>query len=332
VDDKLRTGPGVRYGPSRAHDAATDFVIRVRNASLRSRVDAVTAEVVEELRADGVRPLLLKGPAITSLLYEADSHRAYVDTDLLVGPSEYASAESCLLRIGFRELLADLDVAGSTVAGPTWRRAGGDPAVDLHWTFAGLGAAPSEVWDSLSESTRVLRVAGVEVEAPGAAACALIVALHAAHHGLTLDHPLEDLARALDLLDQETWAAAARLAERLSATEAFTSGVTLHPTGRRLAADTSLPTHLPRELILRRGDPPPGAVTLEVLASTEGVLAKLRLVVRKVVPSRRFMRTWFPQATRGRRWLPAGYLWRPVWLLLRTWPAIRARRRAGTTW
>jgi putative nucleotidyltransferase-like protein len=313
-------------------EAATDFVLRARRANLRSRVDAATAEVVRELRADGVRPLLLKGPAIASLLYEADSRRTYWDTDLLVGPSEYAAAERCLSRIGFRETLADSDIAGSVVAGHTWRRAGGDPAVDLHWTFAGVGATPSEVWDSLSESTRVLRVAGVDVEAPGVAACALIVALHAAHHGLAVAHPLEDLARALDLLDRETWAAAARLAERLGATDAFTSGVTLHPTGRRLAADISLPTRLSRELVLRRGSPPPGAVTLEVLASTEGALAKLRLMARKVVPSRRFMRTWFPRATRSRRWLAAGYLWRPVWLLLRAWPAISARRRAGRTW
>jgi Uncharacterised nucleotidyltransferase len=313
------------------HDAATDFVVRARSANLRARVDPVTAEVVRELRADGVRPLLLKGPAITSLLYEADSRRSYVDTDLLVGPSEHAAAEDCLSRLGFRLTLADSDVAGSRVAGDTWRRAGGDSAVDLHCTFNGVGATPSEVWESLSESTRVLRIAGVDVEAPGAAACALIVALHAAHHGLAVDHPLEDLARALDLLDQETWVAAARLAERIAATDAFTSGVTLHPAGRRLAADLSLPTHLSRELVLRRGNPPPGAVTLEVLASTEGALAKLQLVARKVVPSRRFMRTWFPRATRGRWWLAAGYLWRPVWLLLRAWPAILARRRAGRT-
>ena len=313
-------------------DVATEFVARVRRAKLRSRVDAATAEVVRELRADGVRPLLLKGPAIASLLYEADSQRIYWDTDLLVGPSEYAAAEHCLARIGFREMLADSDVPGLVVAGHAWRRAGGVPAVDLHWTFAGAGAAPSEVWDSLSESTRVLRVAGVDVEAPSVAACALIVALHAAHHGLAVAHPLEDLARALDLLDQETWAAAARLAERLGATDAFTSGVTLHPTGRRLAADMSLPTRLSRELVLMRGSPPPGAVTLEVLVSTEGALAKLRLVARKVVPSRRFVRAWFPRATRGRRWLAAGYLWRPVWLLLRAWPAISARRRAGRTW
>jgi hypothetical protein len=313
-------------------DAAIEFVVRVRRANLRSWVDAATAEVVRELRADGVRPLLLKGPAITSLLYEADSQRTYGDTDLLVGPSEYAAAEQCLSRIGFRETLTDSDVPGSRVAGHTWRREGRNAAVDLHWTVAGAGAAPSEVWDSLTESTRVLQVAGVDVEAPSVVACALIVALHAAHHGLAVAHPLEDLARALDLLDRGTWVAAARLAERIAATDAFTSGVTLNPTGRRLAADISLPTHLSRELALRRGNPPPGAVTFEVLASTEGALAKLRLVARKVVPSRRFVRTWFPRATRGHRWLAAGYLWRPVWLLLRAWPAISARRRAGRTW
>jgi hypothetical protein len=310
------------------HDAAAEFVVRVRSARMRSRVDAVTAEVVRELRANGVRPLLLKGPAIASLLYGEGSQRAYLDADLLVGPRDHAAAERCLSRIRFRQTLSDSDVPGSDVAGATWRRSGREPAVDLHWSIDEVGAAPGEVWDALSQSTRVIEVAGVEVEVPCVPACALIVALHAAHHGLTVDHPLADLARALERLDTETWAAAARLAERLAAIAAFTSGVTLNPAGIRLAAELSLPARLPPVLALKRADPPPGTVTLEVLASTAGFRPKLRLAARKLVPSRRFMRFWFPRAGRGPGWLALGYLWRPVWLVLRAQPALRAWRRA----
>jgi hypothetical protein len=299
----------------------------MRSASIRSRVDAVTAEVVRELRSDGVRPLLLRGPSIAAWLYDEDSQRVYVDSDLLVGPSQFPAAERCLARLGFRQTLYGSDLPGSELAGHPWKRGGGE-AIDLHWTLAGAGASPSELWASFSAETDVLRVDGEEVDVPGAPARALIVALHAAHHGTAVGRPLEDLARACETLDASTWRAAAHLAERLEATDPFTAGLVLHPAGRKLAARLGLPGRLPVQVALRAGDPPPGAVTLEVLASARGLRSKLAIAGRKLVPSRRFMRTWYPRCALGGRWMLAGYLWRPVWLLLRAWPALRAWRRA----
>src|SRR5581483_9207244 len=164
----------------------------------------------------------------------------------------------CLSRIGFRQLLAASDVPGSDVPGHPWIRGADGASVDLHWTLPGVGAAPATVWEALSGSIRTITVAHVDVDAPSIPACALIVALHAAHHGRTADRPLADLARALERLDTETWTAAARLAERLDATAAFTGGLMLDPAGRRLATELRLPTDLPRELRLRAGDPPAG--------------------------------------------------------------------------
>ena len=278
------------------HDQATEFVLRKRAARMRSRVDAVSAEVIRELREHTVRPLLLKGPAITSLLYPADSTRSYQD-----------------------------DVPGSEVAGHPWQR--GSDVVDLHWTLAEVGVGPEQVWQALQDGRGILRVNGVEVDIPGVAARALIVALHAAHHGTAVDYPLEDLARAVDQLDQATWAAAAELAERLRATDTFTSGLTLHPAGERLAGDLGLPTDLPTVLRLKRGAPPPGAVTMEVLSSTRGAKSRLRLAARKIVPKRRFMRNWFPRSRDSNFWLAVGYLWRPLWLSLAAGPAFLAWRR-----
>jgi hypothetical protein len=307
-------------------DAASGFALRTRNANIRSRVDAWTAEVVRELRADRVRAVLLKGPVLSSLLYGEDGRRVYVDSDLLVGTAEYAPAERCLRRIGFRQLLAASDVPGSDVAGHPWIRSTDAAAVDLHWTLPGVRADPAAVWEALSGSTRAITVAGLDVEAPSVAACALIVALHCAHHGRTADRPLEDLTRALERLDSETWAAAARLAERFQATPAFTGGLMLDPAGERLARDLRLPTQLPLGLRLKAGNPPAGAVSLHVLASTSGARAKARLVARKAVPTRRFMRVWFPRSALGARWMLAGYLWRLVWLALRAGPALLAWR------
>jgi hypothetical protein len=247
----------------------------------------------------------------------------YVDSDLLVAPSEYARAEHCMTRLGFRQLLADSDVPGSQVAGHPWCRADG-ASVDLHWTIAGVRAAPGAVWSVLSEATRTVRVGGVDVQAPSIPMCAVIVALHAAHHGRAVYKPLEDLGRAVDRLDPGTWAAAAHLAARLGATDAFTSGLMLHPAGRRLATELSLPTHLPLELRLKAADPPPGAVTLHVLASTSGLRPRMWLVARKLVPTRRFMRVWFPRSALGGSWMVAGYFWRPAWVTLKAGPALLA--------
>jgi hypothetical protein len=309
-------------------DAAAEFVRRVRAARLTARVDAVTAEVVGALDAAGVRPLLLKGPVHASLLYGEDEARSYIDADLLVAPHQLGAAERCLARLGFAQALGDADVPGSEVAGDTWRRPGGDPAVDLHRTLPGVRASPADLWAAVSDATRWTRVGGRDVEIPSVPACALVVALHAAHHGTTVAHPLEDLRRAVDLLDRETWAAAARLAARVDALDELAGGLTLDADGAHLARELSLPSRLPLELELRRGSPPPGVTALEALASTPGVAARLRLVARKIVPSRRFMHYWFPRARRGRGWLVLGYLWRPAWLAWRAGPALAAWLRA----
>ena len=298
----------------------------MRAARMRSRVDAVSAEVLRELRAHGVRPLLLKGPAITSLLYPAGSTRSYQDVDLLVGPPEYETAERCLARLGFTKLLDDSDVPAFVVAGHPWRGPGGD-VVDLHWTLSEVGADPAEVWDALMDRKRILRVDGVEVDAVDAVGCALIVALHAAHHGTAVHNPVEDLGRAVDRFERPTWAAAAELADRLGATDTFTAGLTVNPAGERLAGDLGLPANLPALLRLKRGAPPIGAVSLEVLATTSGARARFRMAARTVVPTRRFMRTWFPRSRRGNSWLAVGYLWRPLWLVFAAGPAFRAWRR-----
>src|SRR5205807_311989 len=90
----------------------------------------------------------------------------------------------------------------------------------------------------------------------------------------------------------------------------------------------ALPVQQSTELLLQITHPARGALVLEHLASAPGTLAKLSLIARKFVPTRRFMRIWFPRAYRGRAWLLAGYLWRPVWLLLKSGPALIAWRRA----
>jgi hypothetical protein len=291
-------------------------------------VDARTAEVVRELRASGVRAILLKGPTITSWLYGESSQRAYVDTDLLVAEGQLAAAESCLSRLGFTKTEDYVESPAWRQAAVLWIRGSDGAAVDLHRSFDGVGVAPAKVWEALSASTEVMRLAGAEVEVLAPAARAFQIALHAAHHGTTVPKPLDDLGRALEVVDTETWRQAASLAERLGAFGPFATGLRLHPAGRHVAAELAPPAEQAVEVALHPSASPRGALALERLASTPGIHPKLRFVAREIVPTPAFMRYWFPRAARGGGWLALAYLWRPLWLLLRAGPALVAWLRA----
>src|SRR5207249_932792 len=105
-------------------------------------MDGVAVEVVTAFNEAGVRPILLKGPALARLLYPREL-RSYVDVDLLVSGADVATAEAVLERLGFaRGSIAIEPDLGLPHACP-WGRADG-ANVDLHRTLAGVGVAPHE--------------------------------------------------------------------------------------------------------------------------------------------------------------------------------------------
>src|SRR5437763_1299204 len=81
----------------------------------------------------------------------------------------------------------------------------GGALVDLHDSLAGACADKATVWAALTRDTATMRVADALVEAAGPAANALIVALHAANNGPGHGRSCEDLSRALEVADDETW-------------------------------------------------------------------------------------------------------------------------------
>ena len=288
----------------------------------------MTAEVVADLREHGVQAILLKGPTTASWLYGRDSLCTYVDTDLLVAPEQWDAAERCLVRLGFEKVLEDHDTPGYHPPAQEWRQPTGYGMVDLHRSLPGVGVDESSLWEEVSETAETTLVGGVEVDALSLAARALLIALHAAWHGPTTAKPLEDLTRALDRADRRVWEEAAALAQRLDATAGLSAGLRLHPAGERLAEKLGLPSDLPVGVGLLAGGGPPEALTLEALAKADGLRSKAWLVFRKVFPSRRFMRVWFPGAGHSRRRLAIAYLWRPIWLLTKAGPAWRSWRKA----
>jgi hypothetical protein len=300
---------------------------RVR-AARTIAVDLATATVARRLTQAGVRSILLKGPALATLLYRDGAFRAYVDVDLLVAPADVARAENVLAGLGFEQLVDDAQLGGHRrLHAHEWRRAGG-PSVDLHRTLPGARADPATVAEVLATQTRTITVAGEDVEALAPSGVALQVALHAAHHGPLAAKALDDLERAVERIPLEIWGEAAALAERIDAIPALAAGLRLEPAGAAIADELSLPYGGPVDVALRADGAPPLAVGIDWLLQTPGPRAKLALVTRTALPPPGALRLWRPLARRGAPGLAAAYVSHPFWLARHAVPSVLAVRRA----
>jgi hypothetical protein len=296
------------------------------------RLDVTLVEVHRALTAAGVRPLLLKGPAIAHWLYDDDaSDRAYVDIDLLVSPHDAPAAAAVLAQLDFVALRAGFgDTSSADRHAQTWRREPPRLAhIDLHHRFAGIGAGSAAIWEALTEHAVTLRVAGHDVEALDDVGLALIVGLHAAAHGLEHGQPGEDLERALERVPHATWTAATALARRLDAEQSFALGLRRLPRGAQLAQHLELTTEVSTHAVLMSGGAGSrGAFGYQQLAAARGVRGRARVLRAKALPSRAFMAHWAPWTRRGPAALALGYGWR-IASLLRAAPRGVALYRAA---
>ena len=297
--------------------------------------DAVAAEVATRFEEADISSILVRGASIARHLYRVDETRSYDDADLLVERDAAAKAGDVLRELGFRDVTGlGRRVSDRPAWSATWQRDRDRGNVDLHWTLVGANADSEVVWQALGAQVEPLEVARRAVNGLNAPATALVVAMHAAQHGLGIPRVREDLARGISLLPQDVWRLAKRLAEDIDALDAYAFGLRLLPEGQRLADDLRLPNRPSVETILRSEAAPPTALGFDWLSRTPGIAAKARLIVGKIFPDRAFMRVWFPPARRGG--LPAlalGYAWRPIWLVLhapagvRSWSAARGATR-----
>ena len=285
-------------------------------------MDRMTGEVVAALRAAGVRPIVLKGPSLATWLYRNGPVRGYVDSDLLVAPFHLGTAASVLAELGFEEL---------PIASPhaqTWARPGTRHQVDLHFTLPRIPVAPSDAWREIAARTETMTVGGVRVEALDIPLRAVLVAIHAAHHGPAAEQPLMDLRQAIERVSDETWREAAVLSYRLGAAAPFATGLRLLPEGAALAERLGLPSAELIESATGLGSTAPLALGMARFIETRGSRERLALLVREVVPTPAFMRWWSPLARRGRAGLALAYPLRVLWLLRHAWPSLRAVRRS----
>lgn len=289
-------------------------------------LDALGAQLVDELQGAGIPSIVLKGPAIATWLYGGREVRPYGDADLLVPPADWEAAGTLLRRLGFEGDLGPLaHPRMESIASTGWVR--GADNVDMHCTLWGIEAEPQRAWEILSAHTVPMKVGGSVVQVLEPAARAMHVALHAAQHGQAEGKPIRDLELALEQLPDDLWVAAAAVAAEVDATAGFATGLRMLPPGRELTERLGVEGAGSVDSLLRVAQVPL-AHGFEELVTTPGLRGKLALLRGELFPNPAFMRWWSPLAARGRLGLAAAYAWRPLYLALKAGPGLVAWRRA----
>jgi hypothetical protein len=297
-------------------------------------VDVLTAEVAGAFGHEGVVTLVLKGPVLARWLYPGEV-RPYVDSDLMVAPENRARAVGVLERLGFAEHDAwmptplSLDPGGSAFERRGWM-------VDLHCQLPGLNGDAEAIWGRLVTSAERQVIAGVELGVPDRDTTLLHVVLHAAHHANQVGgKPLEDLRRALALVEEAEWSSALELARVYRGVAAFAAGLQLLPEGRDLTRRLDLAEVRSLRHEIRRQDNVIAEELYALLSADVGIKRKLAVAARDFFPRPDYMRWWSPLARRGTLGLAGAYLWRTIWIIGQApgaihtlWRALRTKGRA----
>jgi Uncharacterised nucleotidyltransferase len=337
----LATDYGLELSTRRLERAPADPPAGVRTAGRlgvgrveafqRLALDGAIATLVPALRARGVRPVLIKGPAIAQWLYDDPRERRYGDIDLLIAPDQFALAEQVMAEHEFIPVGDGLRSTERPKHHDRWIRPGAQEiTIELHRTLALLrDLPPSLVWERLTAETMTIDVGGAAIETPAEAAAAVILCLHAAQHGASERGPRIDLARALEVVEMQTWRSAAALADRLEAGPAFAAGLQLVPGGRDLYRALDLGPAVPWPLRRLSAEERGLAMKIDALLSTRGTRSRMRFVADHLIPSRQYMLVTSPLARRGRFGIVGAYLYRPLHLLARFHQGLRAWRHAA---
>lgn len=260
-------------------------------------LDAVAARCVTLLSEHGVPAILLKGQAIASWLY-SDRLRDYGDVDLLVDPAQRERAVDVLGSIGYRHWLAGADEAEF---GPNEVELIGPSGIciDLHHTLLGVAASPARCWEMLSRRTEMMSVGGRAVTVLDREARTMHLALHVAQNGPIDIKAVTDLERGLEQLPLASWREAERIARSIDAIEAFSAGLRVTESGRRLARQLGLTPSRDVELVLRTTSAAPEALQIQKLVEADSMRSRMRLIARKLWPTAAYMLGRFPAARAG---------------------------------
>ncbi|MGY1769913.1 nucleotidyltransferase family protein [Blastococcus sp. SYSU D00813] len=297
-----------------------------RDQAMALLLDDACRSIAQHLARAEIDFVMLKGATIAGWLYDDPTQRTYVDLDVLVAPDTEAATVRALAELGYRPLLDVATLAAlSPEEQPLQNRHGVD--VDLHVTLTGIRVDRSEAWRILRVETVPWQWAGTTVPALSVPARTMHLALHLAQKGLADEKAARDLQLGLARVDDDTWRAAADLAERLDALDAFTAGLTLLPAGAALVRRLGLtgPSHV--ETRMRAASASHSALVLERAAMAKTWGSRLKLASNLLFPSAEWFRFAQPERTRTTGGLLRARVARPVQVLARMPRAFREWRR-----
>ena len=300
-------------------------------------LEPVAAKLFAAFDGAGISALLLKGAALSRLLYEPGEHRAYVDLDLLVAPADLERASELMRQLGYRNTAERLgiDDVGNVVHADTWLAPAGVAAheIDVHRWLPGAQAAAEAAWESLARHRTTIELAGATIPALDREGQALQLATHAAQHGPTYFKGLSELSLAIERWEPGVWRGAAQLAAELDAIDPFAAGLRLLPQGTQVASELGLPHRSALDWEIRNLDKRPrGAFHVDAFGGAATWRERLALGRRALLPNRRWLEIEYHWAKRSRALLVPAYVLHlaraPVWAA-RAWAFRRRARRAG---
>jgi hypothetical protein len=268
-------------------------------ASRTLALDLATGEVVRAFDAAGIPCMVLKGPTMAQRLYDdAPGRRNYGDIDLLVSPARFEAAGRVLGALGFQDSRPGIRASeAAAMQERSWKRDGdAHVVVDLHRGFHNVTEWDTW-WEAMAAHRDVLVVEGQAVVVPDVVGCALIAALHASKAS-GIAKPVEDLRRAIQHFDDETWRQAAELADSLGARGAFVAALLRLPAGGELVDRLGLALADPIALF-QATSPARGVNDLARVLASGSWRARARHVGNVVWPSPVILRESRPNAPAG---------------------------------
>jgi Uncharacterised nucleotidyltransferase len=180
--------------PASAPAAALEALRHAELASVAAGLvlDATLRTVVDDLAGLGIASIVLKGPVVARTIYPEQALRPYGDIDLVVRLTAFEPAAEALLRLGFREVPYEAEIARSAFAGagaeePFHRMfvdRAGRALIELHADPLQLGLRPA------TENERWQRAVGFPDIGPRALALSdedqvIQLAVHVHKHGFS---------------------------------------------------------------------------------------------------------------------------------------------------
>jgi len=188
----------------------------VRNCDRNLRLLGELIQVNRALESKGMRPVVLKGPVLATLLYGHAGLRECHDLDLLVQRDEIPAAVQALREMGYRPIPESNGALERTFARynaqMAFRSDASGAVIDLHWALTppnlSIRFAPAEF--------RCVEIGGAALRTLTPEYTILVAAIHGGKHGWTTLAWVADLAAMTEVFAPD-WQAVWRSAQSAGA-------------------------------------------------------------------------------------------------------------------